>query len=149
MVDAVVSVRLAVTTLFEGRRAITCLLTFKPECRTQHASSHTPCTHAQTLTSLTHSQASILRIGDYVYFANPASKSSRVNLTLRRASAAGPPPIAWTGAASKSLYYGPSAYSCLATLNATHMAVAFENGILDPNDYISIVAVELEFSADQ
>ena len=86
--------------------------------------------------------ASLLRYRNTVYFSNPASKLSRVNMTVRwSGDSAG---ASWVG--SLGVWRGPSGYSCLTTVpgtlaNDTFIGLVFEKG--DSRYYESIVFVRL------
>ncbi len=64
-------------------------------------------------------------------FSNPASKSGRVNMTVRASFDDGR-----TWAASKTLHAGPSAYSCLTVLPDGDVACLYEGGAESPYETI-------------
>lgn len=83
-------------------------------------------------------QASLIRLdsihakkGDVLLFSNPASRSKRIDLTVRMSPNAGE-----TWPTSKSLYAGPSAYSCLARLPENSVGCLFEAGEKRPYETI-------------
>lgn len=70
-------------------------------------------------------------------FCNPASKK-RENLTLRISYNEG---SSW--AISKTLFQGPSAYSCLTMLGSEQIGCLFENGVKGPYEKITLARVPL------
>lgn len=73
-------------------------------------------------------------------FSNPASQEKRVNMTVRVSLDGGT-----TWPASKTLYPGPSAYSCLAPLSGGDAACLYEAGVKQPYECI----VFERFSVDE
>lgn len=77
--------------------------------------------------------------GGIILFSNPASTSSRVNMTLRGSFDEGK-----TWSASRVLHPGPSAYSDLAVLADGEIACLYEAGVAHP--YESIRFAHMPFS---
>jgi sialidase-1 len=63
---------------------------------------------------------------DVLFFSNPADKSSRDKMTVRRSDDSG---ASWP--TSLLVWPGEAMYSVLAPINHTHIALAFENGPTD------------------
>jgi sialidase-1 len=77
--------------------------------------------------------------GGTLLFANPASASERVNLTLRGSRDEG---AAWPG--KIALHAGPSAYSDLAVAPDGRILCLYEGGEAHPYEYLRLAFVELE-----
>lgn len=91
-------------------------------------------------------QASILaypdeqdELGGTLLFANPASASERVNMTLRGSRDEG---AAWPD--KITLHAGPSAYSDLAVASDGRILCLYEGGEAHPYEYLRLAFVELE-----
>ena len=74
-----------------------------------------------------------------ILFSNPASQSSRVNLTVRASFDDGQ-----TWPAARALHGGPSAYSDLAVLANCQIACLFEAGTTNANESIIFSRFELD-----
>ena len=91
-------------------------------------------------------QASIRRYSwpeqgeNIILFSNPASDSSRVNMTLRLTHDEGK-----TWPIAKTLQPGPSAYSCLAVLPSGDIACLYEAGQNHPNESIILAMLTLDW----
>ena len=66
-------------------------------------------------------QASIIRVGKYLLFSNPAHESERLNMTVRLSDDGGE---SWPY--SRTIYGGGSAYSCLASLADGTIGLLYE-----------------------
>ena len=73
---------------------------------------------------------------DRLFFSNPADKSARDQMTVRRSDDAG---ASWDQ--ERLVWAGPTAYSVLVPVNGTHVGLVFENGHSSPYERISFVAV--------
>lgn len=83
-------------------------------------------------------QASLYRLSDgAILFANPASKK-RENLSVRISN-----DNARTFSESKTLYAGPSAYSCLAQLPNSEILCLYERGEKSPYEQITLARLSL------
>lgn len=90
-------------------------------------------THDRTLVEPV-CQASLIRYGDSFLFSNPAG-TTRVNMTVRMSrDNCG----SWT--LSRTLYPGPSAYSCLSVLDDGTIACLYERGENHPYEMITFAA---------
>lgn len=92
-------------------------------------------------------QASILRYSpnsfsnqDRILFSNPAHDTRRMNLSVKLSYDA-----AKTWPVSKSLYAGPSAYSCLAVLTDGRIACLYEAGRDSPYEKIILAVFSLDW----
>lgn len=91
-------------------------------------------------------QASIRRYSwaeqgeNIILFSNPASETSRVNMTLRLSYDEG---NSWT--VGKTLHPGPSAYSCLAVLPNGEIACLYEAGQDQPTESIILAILGLDW----
>jgi hypothetical protein len=85
-------------------------------------------------------QAAIERVGkkNILLFSNPASKSGRVNMTIRASY-----DDAQTWSVSRVLFTGPSAYSDLAVLANGEAACLYEGGERSPYQSIIFAAFPL------
>ncbi|HRX11535.1 MAG TPA: sialidase family protein [Draconibacterium sp.] len=86
-------------------------------------------------------QASILftEKNEMLWFLNPASETSRVNMTLKASHDFG---LTWENA--KILHAGPSAYSDLTLINQNTIGCLFEGGILNPYEGIAFTTFEIK-----
>ncbi len=78
---------------------------------------------------------------DLVLFANPASKTQRVNMTLRASLDDGD-----TWQSQLTLHKGPSAYSDLAALPDGRILCLYEGGESHPYEFLRLAFVELDHS---
>jgi len=76
---------------------------------------------------------------DALLFSNPASKTSRIRMTIRVSYDDGK-----TWAFSKLLYAGPSAYSCMTVLPNGNIGCFYEAGLQRPYEGIVYEEVKLE-----
>jgi sialidase-1 len=83
-------------------------------------------------------QASILRIGKRILFSNPADAAKRINMTLRISD-----DDAQTWPISKTIFTGPSAYSCLVALPDGSIGLLYECGEKKPYDRIEFARLRL------
>ena len=83
-------------------------------------------------------QASMIRAGNRILFANPAS-TKRERLTVRVSEDDG---LSWTQ--GKVLHAGPAAYSSLALLPDREVACFFEAGDSSPYEKLVFVRFKLE-----
>jgi HEAT repeat protein len=77
-------------------------------------------------------------------FSNPAHATSRVNMTVKVSLDEGD---TWTIA--KTIYPGPSAYSCLVRLPDGTIGLLFEGGIDGPYEYIYFTRFTLDWLLDE
>jgi len=80
---------------------------------------------------------------DRLLFSNPASTKGRVNMTVRISYDEGK-----TWAVGKTVYAGPSAYSCLAVLKDGTIGVFYETGKKHAYETISFARFNLEWLSD-
>ncbi|HBG28540.1 MAG: hypothetical protein A2Y10_19855 [Planctomycetes bacterium GWF2_41_51] len=92
-------------------------------------------------------QASIFRFAPYkgfdksiILFSNPHSATQRVNMTVQASL-----DECKTWKYSKSLYQGPTAYSCLARLPDNRIACMYEAGVKKPYEKIVLVSFTLNW----
>lgn len=76
-------------------------------------------------------------------FSNPANSKERVNMTVRLSYDEGK-----TWAASKQIYPGPSAYSCLVVLPEMTIGCLYERGNKSAYEKISFVRFPLVWLTD-
>lgn len=83
-------------------------------------------------------QASILRYSwpmanqkSCILFLNPANSSQRINMTIKASYDEGK-----TWPSVKSLYSGPSAYSCMTVMSDGSIGCLYEAGVSNPNEMI-------------
>jgi len=79
-------------------------------------------------------QASIRRVGDAIYFSNPADPKKRINMTMRKSLDEG---RSWETVAV--LHPGHSAYSDLTALSDGRVACLYEAGIRSPYEALYFV----------
>jgi sialidase-1 len=77
--------------------------------------------------------------GKQLFFANPAHKVKRLNLTLRSSNDDGK-----TWASSKVIHTGPSAYSDIAIYKKKNLAILYESGVEKPYEGIAFKLVSLK-----
>ncbi|MCA1901003.1 MAG: glycoside hydrolase [Candidatus Hydrogenedens sp.] len=68
---------------------------------------------------------------EYLAFSNPADKKERINMTVRISDDYGK-----TWKYNQLVYSGPSAYSCLCSLNKNEIGILFECGMKNPYEQI-------------
>jgi len=86
-------------------------------------------------------QASFIQYNDtYLLFSNPASRKPRVNMTVRLSRDEGK-----TWQVSRTLYAGPSAYSCLVVLPDMTIACLYERGKENAYETITFARFPLEW----
>ena len=73
---------------------------------------------------------------DRLFFSNPADKSARDQMMVRRSDDGG---RSWDQ--QRLVWAGPAAYSVLVPVNNTHVGLVFENGQSSTYERISFVAV--------
>ncbi|EDO37960.1 predicted protein [Nematostella vectensis] len=87
--------------------------------------------------------ASLLNWKYTVYFSNPASRTLRVNMTVRVSGDMGE---TWKGL--RPIWQGPSGYSCLSGIptsqgNDSYIGLAFEKGLISPYESITFVKLRV------
>jgi sialidase-1 len=85
-------------------------------------------------------QASMIKAGKRVLFANPADKKARQRLTVRMSKNQGR-----TWPIAKALYPGPSAYNCLTQLPDGNIACLHEAGVKNPYEKIMLTTFSMEW----
>ena len=75
-----------------------------------------------------------------ILFSNPASRTERVNLTVRLSY-----DECKTWPVARTIYSGPSAYSCLVALPDLTVACLYERGLENPYEKISIACFNVEW----
>lgn len=83
-------------------------------------------------------QASILRVGKQILFSNPADAAKRINMTLRISD-----DDAQTWSINKTIFPGPSAYSCLVALPDGSVGLLYECGEKKPYERIDFARFRL------
>jgi sialidase-1 len=83
-------------------------------------------------------QGSIARIGKQILFANPASQSKRIDMTVRVSDDDGQ-----TWPTSLRIHDGPAAYSCLVALPDGSVGLLYECGEKTPYDRIELARFTL------
>jgi sialidase-1 len=83
-------------------------------------------------------QASITRIGKQILFANPASQSKRIEMTVRASDDDGQ-----TWPTTLRIYEGPAAYSCLVALPDGQVGLLYECGEKTSYDRIEFARFRL------
>jgi sialidase-1 len=78
--------------------------------------------------------------GNIILFSNPASESSRINMTVRLSYDEGR-----TWPIARTLHPGPSAYSCLAVLPNGEIACLYEAGEDGPREAIVLAIITLDW----
>ncbi|MEE4215258.1 MAG: sialidase family protein [Bacteroidales bacterium] len=74
-----------------------------------------------------------------ILFSNPASRDSRINMTLRASKDEGK-----TWPVSKLLHPGPSAYSDMAVMVNGNIAIFYEAGTENPHESIIFTQIQIE-----
>merc|ERR1712118_510429 len=74
---------------------------------------------------------------DELFFSNPATKSGRDKMTVKRSDDSG---LTWK--VRQLVWSGPAAYSALVPLNSTHIGLMYENGDSKPYERISFVVLK-------
>jgi hypothetical protein len=96
-------------------------------------------------------QASLLRQtpsnrkeSNLVLFSNPASSSERIEMTVRLSEDDGE-----TWSYNRTLYAGPTAYSCLVVLDGNHAGCLYERGMESPYETITFARFPLDWLRNQ
>ena len=84
-------------------------------------------------------QASVICVGDTLYFSNAADSARRVRMTVRKSTDGG---YTWSG--GTVIHEGPSAYSDLACLPDGRIACVYEGGEEDPYEGIRLAVLDPE-----
>lgn len=86
-------------------------------------------------------QASMLFVdkNKTLYFLNPASKDSRINMTLKQSTDYGK---SWNS--KKLLHPGPSAYSDITLISGNKLGCLYEGGISNPYESIIFTTIEID-----
>lgn len=82
-------------------------------------------------------QAGMRRVGDAIFFSNPAHEEKRVNMTVRVSADDG---VSWSEV--RVLHAGPSAYSDLAALKTGDLACLYEAGEKHPYETIVFAVLD-------
>lgn len=89
-------------------------------------------------------QGSITRWKDSILFSNPASDAKRVAMTVRKSDDAGK-----TWAASREVFAGPSAYSCLAVLPDGSIGLLYECGEKNSYEKLALARFPVEWLSEK
>ncbi|HHE72017.1 MAG TPA: exo-alpha-sialidase [Chloroflexi bacterium] len=82
-------------------------------------------------------------MSDKLLFSNPAHREKRVNITVRLSNDGGQ-----TWPARRTLYAGPSAYSCLTVLPDGDVACLYEAGVESPYEWLVFARFPLSWLVD-